>query len=71
LVALMNAGCRETLGLEISPSATVAANEYLISQGLKGQAVVKEGDFFKDDVGTFDIGYDYTCVHSSRGGMRL
>jgi len=63
LVALLNAGCAETVGLEISPTAASAATDYLKSQGLEApRAAVQQGDFFKDDVGTFDLGYDYTCV---------
>jgi hypothetical protein len=63
LVALLNAGCAETVGLEISPTAVSAATDYLKSQGLEApRAAVQQGDFFKDDVGTFDLGYDYTCV---------
>ncbi|KAL6769478.1 hypothetical protein ACKKBG_A31170 [Auxenochlorella protothecoides x Auxenochlorella symbiontica] len=71
-VTFIKAGAKEAIGLELAPSATPAANEYIAAQSVDtSQCYVETGDFFKwKDPAGFDVGYDYTFLCAMHPTMR-
>ncbi|RMZ53352.1 hypothetical protein APUTEX25_004840 [Auxenochlorella protothecoides] len=71
-VTFIKAGAKEAIGLELAPSATPAANEYIAAQSVDtSKCYVETGDFFKwKDPAGFDVGYDYTFLCAMHPTMR-